>query len=363
MYNILEETMSNLTDLYQQWMAMQPLSDADANRLHRKFMLDFNYNSNHIEGNTLTYEQTEVLLLLGEVIGNAKMSDLEEMKAHNVCLKMMQTEADTDNPLTETFIRQLHHTMLREDYIVYRNLPNGTQTSYVVHAGRYKTRPNSVITPTGERFEYASPEETPALMYDLVKWYNDEEKNNELSAIEIASLFHYRYIRIHPFEDGNGRIARLMVNFILLRHKYPMIVIHSKNKNAYLHALGSADSKVGPVPSAGAHASLAQIKDFVKYMEGQLVREITGNIAFLKGTPGQIWWYDGDLVSFRSPKTPQLLTILKEQPRVTITDLSTLLGINRSAVQKQLKTLSNKGYIIREGTPQQWHVIIISTTK
>lgn len=355
--------MSNLTDLYQQWLAMQPLSDVDANRLHRKFMLDFNYNSNHIEGNTLTYGQTEVLLLLGEVIGNAKMSDLEEMKAHNVCFKMMQAEAATDNPLTETFIRQLHHTMLREDYTVYRKLPNGTQTSYVVHAGRYKTRPNSVITPTGERFEYASPEETTALMYDLVKWYNEEERENELSAIEIASLFHYRYIRIHPFEDGNGRITRLMVNFILLRHNYPMIVIHSKNKNAYLHALGLADSKVGPVPSTGAHASLEQIKDFVKYMKGQLVCEITGNIAFLNGTPGQIWWYDGDLVSFRSPKTPQLLTILKEQPRVTITELSTQLGINRSAVQKQLKTLSNKGYIIREGTPQQWHVIIISTTK
>lgn len=355
--------MSSLSQVYQQWLDMQPLSDTDKNRLARKFMLDFNYNSNHIEGNTLTYGQTEVLLLLGEVIGNAKMSDLEEMKAHNVCLKMMQTEAATDNPLTETFIRQLHHTMLREDYTVYRKLPNRTQTSYVVHAGRYKTRPNSVITPTGEIFEYASPEETPALMYDLVKWYNEEEMKSDLSAVEIASLFHYRYIRIHPFEDGNGRIARLMVNFILLRHNYPMIVIHSKNKKTYLHALGLADSKVGPVPSYGAHADLSQIKDFVKYMEGQLIREITGNIAFLKGTPGQIWWYDGDLVSFRSAKTPQLLSILKEQPRATIAQLSTQLGINKSAVQKQLKTLSNKGYIIREGTPQQWHVIIISTTK
>lgn len=326
-------------------------------------MLDFNYNSNHIEGNTLTYGQTEVLLLLGQVVGNAKMSDLEEMKAHNVCLKMMQTEAATNNPLTETFIRQLHHTMLREDYTVYRQLPNGGQTSYVVHAGRYKTRPNSVMTSAGEVFEYASPEETPMLMYDLVKWYNDEEKKNLLSAIEIASLFHYRYIRIHPFEDGNGRIARLMVNFILLRHNYPMLVIHSKNKNAYLNALRLADAKVGPVPYKGAHAELSQINGFVKYMEGQLVREITGNIAFLKGSPGQIWWYDGELVSFRSHKTPQLLSILKEQPRATIADLSTQLGINKSAIQKQLKTLYNKDYIIREGTPLQWHVIIISTTK
>ncbi len=132
---------------------------------------------------------------------------------------MIKQEADTDETLTETFIRQVHQVMLREDYKVYRKLPGGKTTSYTVHAGRYKTRPNSVITPTGERFEYASPEETPALMSDLVQWYNNAVAEGELTPIQLAALFHYRYIRIHPFEDGNGRIARLMVNFILRRHK------------------------------------------------------------------------------------------------------------------------------------------------
>ena len=63
-----------------------------------------------------------------------------------------------DIPLTQNFIRTLHRTLLREDYTVYRSLPGGVQTSYVVHAGQYKTRPNSVITRYGYRFEYASPE-------------------------------------------------------------------------------------------------------------------------------------------------------------------------------------------------------------
>lgn len=341
---------------------MLPLSPKDERRLEKKFMLDFNYNSNHIEGNTLTYGQTEILLLFGEVIGNAKMRDLEEMKAHNVCIKMVQTEVSAHNPLTENFIRQLHHTMMREDYTVFRQQPNGSQTSYVVHVGRYKTRPNSVITQTGERFEYASPEETPALMHDLVEWYNHERDNKSMSVIELASLFHYRYIRIHPFEDGNGRIARLMVNYILLQHNYPMIVIHSKNKDSYLRALSLADANVGPVPSVGAHATLAQIQDFSKYLEEQTIREISGDIAFLKAEPGSVWWYNGEAVAFRSPKTPQLLSILQQRPRVTIAELSNMLGINTSAVQKQLKTLKEKGYIMREKSPRQWRVIIISTT-
>ncbi|MBQ1605994.1 MAG: Fic family protein, partial [Bacteroidales bacterium] len=199
----------------EKWQKIQPLSESDLNRLSRRFYIDFNYNSNHIEGNTLTYGQTELLLLFGKISGEANFRDCEEMKASNVGLKMMLVEAtETQQPLTQNFIRTLHRTLLREDYTVYRNLPGGGQTSYTIHAGQYKTRPNSVITRYGDRFEYASPEETPALMADLVDWYNKAESEGKMSPVDLAVLFHYRYIRIHPFEDGNGRIARLLVNYI-----------------------------------------------------------------------------------------------------------------------------------------------------
>lgn len=112
-------------------------------------------------------------------------------------------------PLTQNFIRTLHKTILREDYTIYRNLPSGIQTSYVIHVGLYKTRANSVITRYGDQFDYASPEETPGLMDDLMDWYNAAEQEGKFSSVELAAIFHCRYIRIHPFEDGNGRIAKL----------------------------------------------------------------------------------------------------------------------------------------------------------
>ena len=276
--------MTKIEQLYKEWISYQPLTQEKNDRLWQKFMLEFNYNSNHIEGNTLTYGQTELLLLFGKVAEAAEMKDLEDMKAHNVGLKMMIEEAsNSERQLSENFIRQLHHTLLREDYKVYRKSESGAVTSYTVHAGRYKTRPNTVITATGERFEYASPEETPALMYDLIEWYKEEEIKKELTPIQLAAVFHYRYIRIHPFEDGNGRIARLLVNYILCRHNYPMIVVKTKNKQHYLNVLNQCDVAVGMIPSVGAHAEIGQLTPFVNYMENCLISALNTCIKAAKG--------------------------------------------------------------------------------
>lgn len=357
--------MKKIETLYQEWKSLQPLKEQDQNRLDQKFMLEFNYNSNHIEGNTLTYGQTELLLLFGRVVGEAKMKDLEEMKAHNVCLKMMIAEAiEKEKPLTETFIRVLHKTMLREDYTVYRQLPGGVNTSYVVHAGCYKTRPNSVITPMGERFEYASTEETPALMADLIQWHNQAEADGKLTPVELAALFHYRYIRIHPFEDGNGRIARLLMNYILLRHDYPMIVVRSKNKKTYLEALGKADKNVGSVPSDGANATLEQAQDFVNYITKQVEQALEDDINFLQEREDAVWWFDGEFVKFKNESTIQLLKLLTDNPKMSVRSLAQTLGISKSAVQKQLKLLQEKRYILKttNNNTSGWSVSIKSVS-
>jgi len=341
------------------WQAIQPLSERDCNRLSRRFTVDFNYNSNHIEGNTLTYGQTELLLLFGKVIGEAEVRDVHEMTASNVGLKMMSEEAALkEMPLSQHFIRTLHKTLLREDYTVYRNLPGGQQTSYVIHAGQYKTRPNSVITRYGDKFDYASPEETPSLMTDLVDWYNEEEKLGKLSPVELAALFHYRYIRIHPFEDGNGRIARLMVNFILSRHDYPMIVVRSRKKQEYLEALHQADMEVGPVPSEGAHAELKDIKPFVKYFTELVMTEVYNDVLFITEHNENIWWYDGERVVFRSPNYGIILNAMLSQPTLTFADMQEVTGISIWSIQKLISQLTEKKYIERGERDGSWRVYI-----
>ena len=338
---------------------MQPLKEKDRDRLSRRFTVDFNYNSNHIEGNTLTYGQTEILLLFGKVIGEADVRDVQEMTASNVGLKMMTEEARVkEMPLTQNFIRTLHKTLLREDYTVYRDLPGGVQTSYTVHVGTYKTRPNSVITRYGDRFDYASPEETPSLMTDLVDWYNEAEKEGKLSPVELAALFHYRYIRIHTFEDGNGRIARLMVNFILSRHDYPMIVVRSRRKSEYLEALHQADLAVGPVPADGAHAELKDIRPFMKYFNELVATEVYNDVLFVSQRDENVWWYDGERIQFRTPNYAKILNAMQSQPVLTLADMREVTGISIAAIQKLLDQLQEKKYVERGDKDGSWRVYV-----
>ncbi len=350
--------MDKVKDIMERWNALQPLSERDREMLSRRFTIDFNYNSNHIEGNTLTYGQTEILLLFGKIIGEANAKDVQEMTASNAGLRMMTEEAKLrDIPLTQNFIRALHKTLLREDYTVYSNLPGGRTTSYTIHAGEYKTRPNSVITRYGNRFEYASPEETQALMTDLVNWYNEAEHSGKFTPVELAALFHYRYIRIHPFEDGNGRIARLMTNYILTRHDYPMIVVRSRKKNEYLEALHKTDLTVGASPSLGAHASKRDIQQFLTYFSRLFVDEVTYSIRFLTERGDNIWWFDGQRINFRSASTSKILNLMHSVPDITIADLSGKVGINTAAVNKQIRQLTDKGYIQRSANGD-WRLVI-----
>lgn len=349
--------MDKLDNLYNQWISLLPLSERKRYLLSQRFSVDYNFNSNHIEGNTLTYGQTELLLLFGKVVGDGNLNDFVDMKASQVGVAMMTEEAQHSNqPLTQNFIRQLHKTLLREDYVVHRQLPGGVMTSYTIHTGRYKTRPNSVITRYGDRFEYASPEETPAMMTSLVDWYNEAEKSGEYTPVELAALFHYRYIRIHPFEDGNGRIARLMVNYILARHNWPMIVVRSRNKSEYLDALHRSDVEVGAIPADGASASLKEIRHFLRYFKMLVADELKYNIAFVSETSENVWWYDGQKIVFRSPSSALILKAVKENPDITIEQMSVAAGIIPRAVKKQLQQMIKKGYLQRREKDGSWHV-------
>lgn len=267
----LQNLLNKIESLKQELDGYQPLPAGIQEKLDKKFRLEFNYNSNHIEGNTLTYGETELYLIFDKTTGDHEGREYDEMKGSDVALKLVQEyAADKERPLNETFIKNLNKTILVRPYWSNNAVtPSGQPTNKLITIGDYKQLPNSVLLQNGEIFHYASPQETPALMNDLVEWYRNETGKKELHPVVIAALLHYKFVRIHPFDDGNGRISRLLMNYVLYANGLPPVIIKSADKKSYLFALNKADT--------------GDVDAFVEYIANQLLWSLELSIKAAKG--------------------------------------------------------------------------------
>ena len=222
--------------------ALRPISSEMERRIMQKFRLDWNYHSNHLEGNTLTFGETKALILFGLTAQGKPFQDHIEMSGHDEAVKWIEDVVKQERPLNEAFIRELHVLILKEASEKKSQTPDGQIVTRRIEVGKYKTMPNHVLTETGEMFYFASPEETPAKMNDLMNWYAEERKKEDTIPVLLAAEFHYRFIRIHPFDDGNGRTARLLMNFILMSYAYPPVIIKTSDKEQYFNVLRLADA-------------------------------------------------------------------------------------------------------------------------
>ncbi len=215
------------------------ISEDAQHKLDKKFRLEWSFHSNHMEGNTLTYGETQMLLFFGKAMGNHEKREFDEMEAHDVAVKLIEEWAkDKDREISEADVRQLNQIILVRPFWKEAITADGQPTRKHIVPGNYKTSPNSVRLKNGEIHAYASPEETPYLMTELFDKYNKSTDH----PIFKAAWFHHAFVSIHPFDDGNGRVARLLSNFILLRSGYSPLIIKTEHKAEYLTALQQADT-------------------------------------------------------------------------------------------------------------------------
>jgi Fic family protein len=161
---------------------LRPIDKVQEDRIMQKFRLDWNYHSNHLEGNSLTYGETKALLLFGVTAQGKPLKDTLEITGHNEAINWVLEMVQGDRPLTENFIRELHSLLLKDSYKESKNA-EGNIVPRKISAGKYKTTPNHVQTVTGEIFYFATPEETPAKMHDLINWYKEKVEEKEVNPI------------------------------------------------------------------------------------------------------------------------------------------------------------------------------------
>lgn len=263
------EEIANALELKKELDNLRPIDKEKEAIIMQKFRLDLNYHSNHLEGNSLTYGETKALILFGITAQGKPLKDTLEITGHNEAINWVIDLVKGERPLTENFIRELHSLLLKESYEVDAITPDGKPTKKLIKVGSYKATANHVKTKTGEIFYFAMPEETPAKMFDLLNWYSQKTNEESVNPILLAAEFHYRFIRIHPFDDGNGRTARILMNFILMQFGFPPVIIKTEDKTNYFAALQMADA--------------GNLEAFVNYIAQNLVRSLEIMIAGAKG--------------------------------------------------------------------------------
>ena len=219
---------------------LRPLPTDVIARIGQKLRFESNYHSNAIEGNTLTFGETRNLILHGLTARGKPMRDHLDINGHDSAVTSVEDAISNNYALTEVFIRNLHRILLKEPYKVEAIDQDGRRVTRTISIGDYKTTPNNVKTSTGETYYFTPPEQVKPAMSDLIDWYRAQENRGE-HPIVIAATFHYRFVRIHPFDDGNGRMARLLMNMILIKHGYTVALIRQEHRDQYLRQLEQVD--------------------------------------------------------------------------------------------------------------------------
>jgi Fic family protein len=236
------ELLAQIDALKAQIDKLRPLKPEVERRIMQKFRLDWNYHSNAIEGNSLTLGETRAFLLEGLTANGKPMKDHLDIKGHDELITFLEEFIRRKEVLTEAAIREMHKILLKEPYETDAVTTDGWIVKKKVQLGAYKTEPNFVRTKSGEIHQYISPQDVPAKMASLVEWHRQQDAKNDLHPLLHAALFHHQFASIHPFDDGNGRMARILMNLILMRAGFPPVVIKLPNREPYIAALRRADA-------------------------------------------------------------------------------------------------------------------------
>ena len=198
---------------------IRKLSKTSLKDLFDRFTANFTYESNAMEGNSLTLK--DVIIVMFEN-ASVKGKDLREIYDARNSREVVEMIMKNKFSVSHDDIIKMHKMLVRDI---------GIQEGY-------KTVPNVII---GSRIKTSSPEKVREEMNNLIRWYN--ESKNKIHPIKLAALFHGKFEQIHPFEDGNGRVGRFLINVMLIDNKYPPLIIRKTQRIAYMKSLENFDSK------------------------------------------------------------------------------------------------------------------------
>lgn len=305
----------------------RPLPPETLKSLREYYRVGLTYSSNALEGNSLTESETKVVIEDGLTIEGKPLRDHYEAvghaKAYDYVYQIMEKEG-----LTEEDILNLHR-------LFYQQID-------VEKAGLYR---NVKVYISGSRYAVAAVSKIPAEMQKLVKWYNDNEKI--LHPIELAAKLHQRFVFIHPFVDGNGRVARLLMNLALLRNGFTIAIIPALLRHEYIYSLETAHTRPEVFVDFIADRVIATQLDLLRLMRDDDTVDDTVNDTVKSE------------VSAFSKTEQTVFAAISSYPYYSYEKLAEYCHLSRPTIARTIKTLQSREYIRRIGSDKTGHWDVI----
>ena len=309
--------------------AYRPLPPETLKSLREYYRVGLTYTSNALEGNSLTESETKVVIEDGLTIEGKPLRDHYEAVGHAKAYDYVYQITEKEG-LTEEDILNLHR-------LFYQQIDADK-------AGQYR---NVKVYISGSRYAVAAVSKIPGEIQKLVKWYNDNEK--KLHPIELAATLHQRFVFIHPFVDGNGRVARLLMNLALLRNGFTIAIIPAILRHEYIYSLETAHTRPEVFTDFIADRVIATQLDLLRLMRDDDTVNDTVN------DPVKV---DATALS----KTEQkVLTAISSFPDYSYERLAEYCHLSRPTIARTIKTLQSRERIRRIGSDKTGHWEVIKT--
>ena len=322
--------MNEITDKFRKadennrmLLAYRPLPPETLKSLREYYRVGLTYTSNALEGNSLTESETKVVIEDGLTIEGKPLRDHYEAVGHAKAYDYVYQITEKEG-LTEEDIQNLHR-------LFYQQID-------AEKAGHYR---NVKVYISGSSYAVAAVSKIPGEMQKLVKWYNDNEK--KLHPIELAATLHQRFVFIHPFVDGNGRVARLLMNLALLRNGFTIAIIPAILRHEYIYSLETAHTRPEVFTDFIADRVIATQFDLLRLMRDDDTVNDTVNDTVKSD------------VSALSKTEQTVLAAISSFPDYSYEKLAEYCHLSRPTIARTIKTLQSREYIRRIGSDKTGH--------
>lgn len=296
-------------------LALRPLAPETLQSLRDYYRVGLTYSSNALEGNSLTESETKVVIEDGLTIEGKPLRDIYEAVGHARAYDYLYQLA-THKTLEEKDILELHR-------LFYQQIDPE-------QAGRYRTVPVFI---SGSNFPVTAPEKVAVEIKKFINWFNKQEQ--KLHPVELAALTHKKFVFIHPFIDGNGRLSRLLMNLALIRNEYSIALIPAILRHEYIAGLELAHTNDSVFKEFIADRVIATQLDLLRLLTNGGVKSLNGGVNSppVSGNGGVKMLEDA------------LVELIKKMPGLNAPALATTLNKSLRTTQRYLKQLNSDNKI------------------